>query len=99
MSTDLKAGSYIVALSEFFNVPIGPNLSDGFLMQGQGNFTGSTCGTRAPFMRQMWLRASSGPETFRSRLSSVPEPATVGLMAIPFLLFGAARMRKSVLGR
>lgn len=99
LATDLKAGSYIVALSEFFNVPVGPNLSDGFLMQGQGNFTGSTCGTSGAFYETDVAPCVQRTGNFSLTLSSVPEPATVGLMAIPFLLFGAARMRKSVLGR
>jgi hypothetical protein len=99
IATDLKAGSYIVALSEFFNVPVGPNLSDGFLEQGQGNFTGSTCGTTGDFYETDVAPCVQRTGNYSLTVSTVPEPATIALMAIPFLLFGAARMRKSVFGR
>jgi hypothetical protein len=98
ISTDLAAGSYIVAVSEFFNVPIGPNLSDGFLMQGQGDFTGSTCGTTGAFYATDVAPCVERTGNFAVTLSTVPEPASVCLIAIPFLVFGAVRVRKSVFG-
>ncbi len=99
ISTYLNKGSYIVALSEFFNVPVGPNLSNGFLMQGQGNFTGSTCGTTGDFYETDVAPCVQRTGNFSLTLTAAPEPATLGLMAIPFLVVGATRMRKSVLGR
>jgi hypothetical protein len=46
----LTAGNYILALTEDFNIPNGLNLSDGFLEDGQGNFSGPLiCGVSGSF--------------------------------------------------
>jgi hypothetical protein len=37
--TALLAGDYTVALSQYDNFATGPNLSDGFSLEGAGNFT------------------------------------------------------------
>ena len=48
--TNLAAGNYIVALTEYFNIPNGLTLASGFLEDGQGNFTGPfLCGTQGGF--------------------------------------------------
>jgi hypothetical protein len=44
INTFLADGQYIVALTEDNNLPFGPTLADGFLQQGQGNFTGPAVG-------------------------------------------------------
>ena len=36
----LPAGNYLVTLSEYDNVPLGPRFENGFFRAGQGNFTG-----------------------------------------------------------
>jgi hypothetical protein len=95
INTQLSAGSYTVALSEFFNVPVGPNISDGFLMQGQGNFTGATCGTTGAFYETDVAPCVQRTGNFAATFSTVPEPATVVLLALPLLVFGAARKRRS----
>ena len=97
IDTDLKAGTYTVALSEFFNVPVGPNLSDGFLMQGQGDFTGATCGTAGGFYETDVAPCVQRTANFSATFSTVPEPATFSLVAVPLLLaLGVARRRNSV---
>lgn len=97
--TSLAAGSYTVALTEFFNVPNGPNLSDGFLMQGQGDFTGSTCGTTGAFYETDVAPCVQRTGNFSATFSTVPEPATTCLVGIPLLVFGLAKRRKSLLNR
>ena len=42
--TVLPAGDYTVAITQFSNFANGPNLSDGFVHDGAGNFTGPACG-------------------------------------------------------
>jgi len=46
ISTALASGQYIVALTEDNYLPFGPSLADGFLQQGQGNFTGPAVGVQ-----------------------------------------------------
>ena len=96
IKTALAAGTYTVAVSEFFNVPVGPNLSDGFLQQGQGNFTGPTCGTTGDFyetdIAPCVQRTGNFAVTFST--STVPEPATLWL-AIPAIALGLWKRRGS----
>lgn len=48
--SNLAAGSYLVAVTEDFNIPNGLNLSSGFLEDGQGNFSGpDLCGATGAF--------------------------------------------------
>ena len=53
LSTTLAAGSYSVSVMEYNNFANGPNISNGFTRQGQGNFTAdpafTSCPTNAPF--------------------------------------------------
>ena len=99
LSTTLAAGSYLVAVSEFFNVPNGPNVSNGFLMQGQGNFTGATCGTTGGFYETDVAPCVQRTGNFAITLSTVPEPATLSLLALPLLVFGLKRKGKSLFQR
>jgi len=49
-TTSLIPGIYTVSVMEYDNFAIGPNLSNGFLQQGQGNFTGPDfCGVTGGF--------------------------------------------------
>ncbi len=93
LNKTLAAGSYTVALTEFFNVPVGPNLSDGFLEQGQGNFTGSTCGTTGAFYETDTATCSQRTGNFSLNITATPEPSTLWLGAIPLIAFGIARRR------
>jgi hypothetical protein len=94
LNTYLAAGKYTVTVSEFFNVANGPTLADGFLMQGQGNFTGATCGTTGGFYETDVSPCVQRDAKYSVTLSTVPEPATLCLVAIPLLAFGAARVRR-----
>jgi len=73
----LAAGSYTVVLTEWDSVPFGPTLSDGFLEQGAGNFTGG------PFL----LNAGPGYQrtgnwTLEIPGVAAPEPSFAGLLGI-----------------
>lgn len=75
LNLSLGSGSYIVAVSEFFNVPVGPNLSNGFLEQGQGNFTGQTCGTTGAFYETDLANCVQRTGNFTLDIATVPEPS------------------------
>ena len=94
LKLNLKSGAYILALSEFFDVPIGPNLSDGFLEQGQGNFTAQTCGTTGSFWETDIAPCVQRDGKFTLDAAAVPEPATFWL-ALPVIAFGVVRRRRS----
>ena len=96
INTNLAAGSYLVAVSEFFNVPVGPNISDGFLMQGQGNFTGATCGASGAFYETDVAPCVPRTGNFAVTFSTVPEPATLLLVAVPLLLFRVTRKSRAL---
>ena len=89
----LAAGTYKLAVTEFFNVPVGPNLSDGFLMQGMGNFTGSTCGTTGAFWETDVAPCVQRNGDFSLNATTTPEPGTIWLGALPLVLFGLARRK------
>ncbi len=94
LSLKLNPGSYILALSEFFNVPVGPNLSDGFLEQGQGNFTAQTCGTTGSFWESDVAPCVQRNGRFTLNASAVPEPATLWL-ALPVIAFALIWRKRS----
>ncbi len=95
---------YIIALTEYFNFSIGPNLSDGFTQQGTGNFTGPANGGTGPFLlpgpeqrTSAWsIEFSSADPT----LTVTPEPST-GLFGAGgcLALWVAARKRKRTIGK
>ncbi|MBV9765275.1 MAG: DVUA0089 family protein [Acidobacteriaceae bacterium] len=93
LSLKLKAGSYILALGEFFNVPVGPNLSNGFLEQGQGNFTASTCGTSGSFWETDVAPCVQRDSSFTLNAAAVPEPATLWI-ALPIFALGLIRRKR-----
>lgn len=89
LNLSLGVGSYILALTEFDNTPIGPTLADGFLQQGTGNFTGG------PF----FLNAGAGFQrngnwavdiTNTAPPSAVPEPSTVAQIVFGLSIFALA---------
>jgi hypothetical protein len=86
LSLPLPAGSYILALSQYDNLPNGPTLADGFSESGNGNFTGTLTGNPGggPFLDQFgnqrtgqWAVDISGVDT----AAAVPEPSTMILVA------------------
>lgn len=94
IKTNLAAGSYTVAITEFFNEPVGPNLSNGFTEQGQGNFTGPTCGTTGAFYQSDVAPCVERTGTFAVTFSSIPEPGTLWL-AVPAIALGFWKRRRS----
>jgi hypothetical protein len=101
LSKSLAAGTYTVAVSEFFNVPVGPALSNGFLESGQGNFTGATCGASGGFYQTDIAPCVQRTNAFSLSISSAaatstPEPSTLWLAALPFIAFGVFRRRNKV---
>jgi len=94
-----EAGQYIVALTEYDNLP-GSTLSDGFSRSGQGNFTAEFANPydpnppQAPFLDYWgdgakrtgsWAVDISGDEVM------TPEPASVALVAVGLVLLFAPR--------
>jgi len=88
----LGVGSYILALTEFDNTPIGPTLADGFVQQGTGNFTGG------PF----FLNAGVGfqrngnwaVDITNTAPAAIPEPSTVAQIALGLSTFALAVARR-----
>jgi len=93
---NLAAGSYTVALSEFFNIPNGLSLSAGFLEDGMGNFTGPTlCGATGAFLDSGCNQRTGNYALDISGVSSaaaLPEPSFALITGL--VLVGAAVMRR-----
>ena len=78
----LPAGAYLVALSEFDNFANGPTFGDGFLgFSGVSPFDGRT--------------GRYAVDILGLNLATVPEPATLALLAIGLAAVGSRRRRRS----
>jgi hypothetical protein len=98
LSETLNAGSYILALTESGNDPAG-NLADGFIEQGQGNFTCAQgfCDAFGNHQNGTWAVDIRNVQSVGT--SAAPEPATFPLVCV-FLSVCAAKVRpRSVFGR
>ena len=90
LSPILGPGTYRLVLTEYDNIPRGPAYVDGFLQDGQGNFTGGPF--KDPDGNQ---RTSSYTLSISSSdATPVPEPATLVTLAAGLVLCGAARRRR-----
>ncbi len=92
LTAALGAGSYTVAVMQYDNFAIGPNLSNGFVRQGQGNFTPSLAGA-ACTVSQFCDVTGSAPGNIRTgnwafdvlnveaaaETPRVPEPSSIAL--------------------
>lgn len=107
VATGLAAGSYFVALTQFFNIPNGPRLSNGFLQQGTGNFTGpEICGTSGSFLDEACNQRTSAfaldiegvtaAQALDVAPTPIPEPASVWLLLPPLAVGVFLRRRKAV---
>ncbi|MBV9085111.1 MAG: DVUA0089 family protein [Acidobacteriaceae bacterium] len=95
----LGSGSYLLAVTEYFNIPNGLNLADGFLESGAGNFTGPLlCGVQGGFLDVACNQRNGNFEldiVGASTASAVPEPASVLLFAFALMGFAATVFTKS----
>ena len=97
----LGSGSYLLAVTEYFNIPNGLNLADGFLESGAGNFTGPLlCGVQGGFLDSGCDRRNDNFEVDvigAATAAAVPEPASIwmlGLALIGFTVPALAKVRR-----
>ncbi|MFO1089819.1 MAG: DVUA0089 family protein [Hyphomicrobiales bacterium] len=102
----LAAGNYTVAVMQYNNFANGPNLSNGFSRDGQGNFTGATygcsqgsfCDFRGNNRNVNWAFDIEGVES--ATLPDIPVPAALPLFATGLAAVGyAGRRRKATVAR
>jgi len=91
LQTSLAAGNYIVSVMEYNNFAVGANLSDGFVRDGQGNFTpaftgcvaAAFCDVSGAVRTNQWafdiLNVTDATEV--GGVSTVPIPAALPLLA------------------
>lgn len=105
---NLVAGNYTVAVMQYDNFSIGPNLSNGFVRSGQGNFTPAMVGASCSATQFCDV---SGSNAFNERdshwafdilnvadavpVDGVPEPSTAALIGLGALLLGTVFRRRS----
>lgn len=93
----LNAGNYTLALSEYDNIPGGPNISDGFPQAGNGNFTGPEFlggpGSFILFDGEQRTGEWAISTNINANVAATPEPAPLGLTCLGLLgvLFAARR--------
>ena len=94
-SATLSAGNYTVSVMEYDNFANGPNLSNGFTRDGQGNFTSTFgCGTPAfcdvsgHARDNQWAFDILGVDQASTPPVGVPEPGSLGMLALGLLAMG-----------
>jgi len=96
LTSSLSAGTYTVAVMEYNNFANGPNLSDGFQQDGQGNFTGSLTGHPGGSFWDVTGDQRDNHWAFDildvQGATTVPEPSTL-LLLLPGLTGLAAFLR------
>jgi hypothetical protein len=85
------SGTYTVVISEQDNTPNGPNLTDGFALDGTGNFTGGPFIDAGGFQRTSSYHFTVGP--VENAVTVIPEPAT-GLLALAAIGIGTALRKR-----
>lgn len=102
----LAPGTYTVSVMEYDNFANGPNLSDGFARTGQGNFTAAFGCSEGKFCDVSGVSAGNsrnGNWEFDilnvnsagtgGGGSTVPEPASIGLLLVGAAAFGVTRRK------
>jgi hypothetical protein len=87
LQQSLGAGSYTLALTEYYNVANGPTLGDGFSEEGQGDFTcpQGFCDSSPSQRTSAWALSISGVSSVvEEGQTTVPEPSTMAVAAIAF---------------
>ncbi|MEP3248183.1 MAG: DVUA0089 family protein [Sneathiella sp.] len=103
IETNLVAGSYTVAISQFGNFNLGV-LGDGFVKTGQTNYTsiqgcsnGIFCNASGDNRLAAWaieVVGASGLERISGDISAVPLPAALPLFGVGLLAFGIISRRR-----
>ncbi|HEX4750457.1 MAG TPA: DVUA0089 family protein [Bryobacteraceae bacterium] len=98
LNESLGAGYYVLAVTEYYNLPNGLTLSAGFSEAGQGNFTGpNLCGATGGFFDADCDQRRGNFEVDivgANSASAVPEPATFWMAG--FALLGVALLVKEM---
>jgi len=100
----LAAGTYTVAIMQFDNFALGPNLADGFIHTASPTFTadygctnGSFCDVTGDNRSNRWafdiLNVEGADDGRDDGGGEVPEPGTLALLALPVLLAGVRMCR------
>jgi hypothetical protein len=101
LTDTLGAGTYLVAVTEYPNLPNGLNLSDGFVESGQGNFTGpQLCGVTGAFYDPSCHKRTGNFELDilgPSSASAVPEPASFFVTGLSLFGLVSAAVGKRLL--
>jgi hypothetical protein len=98
----LNTGTYSVTVMQYANFAIGPNYSNGFLRQGQGNFTGAAyCGGASSPFWDVTCDQNDGHWAFDilnvNAATASPEPGT--MLMVGTGLLGAVGMVRRRIGK
>jgi hypothetical protein len=96
LQQSLGAGTYTLALTEYYNVANGPTLGDGFSEAGQGDFTcpQGFCDSSPSQRTSAWALTITGADSVNGQTSSVPEPASWTLAAGALATISISRRKK-----
>lgn len=98
LQATLTPGTYTVSITQYDNFALGPNLVDGFDMQGAGNFTGRRFGPGSGAFFDFFGAQRTNAWAFDilnvQDASAVPEPSTLALVSIGVVALFGYRCRR-----